>query len=186
MTNIYFVRHAKPDFSVHDDLIRPLTEEGLKDSLKVTECLRSKGIHKIYSSPFRRAFDTVRNLAESLSFDIEVVENLRERKVDDVWIEDFNEFAKAQWTNFQYKLANGESLNEVQKRNIEALQQILKENMDKNIVIGTHGTALGTIINYYDKSFDYSQFERIRNLMPFVVYMQFDGTNVVRIEEFVL
>jgi 2,3-bisphosphoglycerate-dependent phosphoglycerate mutase len=103
-----------------------------------------------------------------------------------VWIEDFNEFTKSQWTNFQYKLTNGESLNEVQKRNIEALKQILKENMDKNITIGTHGTALGTIINYYDKSFDYSHFERIRNLMPFVVCIQFSGEDAVKIEETVL
>jgi 2,3-bisphosphoglycerate-dependent phosphoglycerate mutase len=171
---------------VHDDLTRPLTKEGLMDSLKVTEFLRDKNIYKIFSSPYKRTFDTVKNLAETLDLEIEVVDNLRERKVDDVWIEDFNAFAKAQWTDFEYKLAKGECLSEVQKRNIEALQQILKENMDKNIVIGTHGTAMSTIINYYDKKFDYSQFERIKNLMPFVVCMQFDGTSLVRIEEFIL
>jgi 2,3-bisphosphoglycerate-dependent phosphoglycerate mutase len=186
VTRIYFVRHAKPDFSVHDDLTRPLTEEGLKDSLKVTEFLGGKDIHKIFSSPYKRTFDTVRHLAESLNLNIEIVEDLRERKVDDVWIEDFNAFAKAQWSDFQYKLANGENLNEVQKRNIDTLQQILKENMDKNIVIGTHGTAMSTIINYYDDKFDYSQFERIKNLMPFVVCMDFNGTEVVEIKEFAI
>lgn len=37
MTNVYFVRHAKPDFSVQDDLTRLLTEEGINDCKKVTE-----------------------------------------------------------------------------------------------------------------------------------------------------
>jgi len=31
MTNIYFVRHCEPDFSIYEDLIRPLTDKGLKD-----------------------------------------------------------------------------------------------------------------------------------------------------------
>ena len=44
MTKAYFVRHAKPDFSIKDDLLRPLTEEGIEDSKKVTEFLLNKNI----------------------------------------------------------------------------------------------------------------------------------------------
>lgn len=35
MTKIYFVRHAQPKFSHHEDLTRPLTNEGKEDSEKV-------------------------------------------------------------------------------------------------------------------------------------------------------
>lgn len=35
MTKIYFVRHAQPKFSHHEDLTRPLTNEGKGDSEKV-------------------------------------------------------------------------------------------------------------------------------------------------------
>ncbi len=74
-----------------------------------------------------------------------------------------------------YKRAtDGESLSEVQKRNIAALQSVLKTYQGKNIVIGTHGTALSTIINYYDKDFGYCDFQRIKKLMPWVVRMEFD------------
>ena len=31
-TNIYFVRHAQPDISVKDDMLRPLTEKGMADT----------------------------------------------------------------------------------------------------------------------------------------------------------
>jgi 2,3-bisphosphoglycerate-dependent phosphoglycerate mutase len=186
MTKVYFVRHAKPDFSVHDDLSRPLTDEGCKDCKKVTEFLQDKGITKVFSSPYKRSFDTVKDFAETLGINIEIVEDFRERKIDNVWIEDFNAFAKEQWSNFEYKLSHGENLNEVQKRNIAALHNVLKENDNENIVIGTHGTALGTIINHYNKNFDYKEFERIRNYMPFVVYIEFEGCEVLNIEEFVI
>lgn len=186
MTAVYFVRHSKPDFNIKDDLTRPLTEEGLKACEKVTEFLLDKNIDIVFSSPYKRAVDTIKDFAERSHLHIHIVEDFRERKVDGSWIEDFNAFAKKQWTNFDYKLPDGESLNEVQRRNIEALHKILRENENKNIVIGTHGTALSTIINYYDKSFDYSQFERIKNRMPFIVCIEFDGTSSINIEEFMM
>ena len=186
MTKVYFVRHAKPDFNVHDDLTRPLTGEGIRDSKKVTEFLLDKYITKVFSSPYRRAIDTIKDFAERAGLEITIVDDFRERKIDSVWIEDFDEFSKKQWGNFKYKLSDGENLMEVQNRNIAALQQILKNNIDGSIVIGTHGTALSTIINYYDKKFDYKEFQRIRYYMPFIVCITFDGQADVKIEEFLL
>lgn len=184
MTRIYFVRHAAPDFGIKDDLIRPLTEQGLSDSKKVTEFLLNKNITKVYSSPYKRAIDTVKDFTDTLSLKINIIEDFRERKIDNVWIEDFDKFSKEQWSNFNYKLSNGESLNEVQQRNIKALENILMENKDENIVIGTHGTALSTIINYYDKNFDYNEFKRIKGLMPLIVCMYFNGADFIKTEEF--
>lgn len=186
MTKVYFVRHSKPDLSVKDNLIRPLTEEGENDCKQVTDFLLNRKITKIFSSPFKRSIDTIRDLANILDLQIDIIEDFRERKIDSMWIEDFDSFAKEQWNNFDYKLSNGESLNEVQKRNISALQHILNENKNENIVIGTHGTALSTIINYYDNNFNYNEFERIKGFMPFIVCISFDGDNDIKIEEFSL
>lgn len=182
MNKIYFVRHAKPDFSVHDDLTRPLTDKGIIDSKKLCEFLKEKSINKIYSSPYKRAIDTIKELSQNLNIKIEVVDDFRERKISNIWIEDFNKFSKSQWENFEYKLNDGESLNEVQSRNINALHKILNENSNQNIVIGTHGTALSTIINYYDKTFDYLSFTKIKDVMPFIVCMEFEKTNVLNID----
>lgn len=182
MNKIYFVRHAKPDFSVHDDLTRPLTDKGIIDSKKLCEFLKEKSINKIYSSPYKRAIDTIKELAQNINIKIEVVDDFRERKISNIWIEDFNKFSKSQWENFEYKLNDGESLNEVQSRNIKALHKILNENINQNIVIGTHGTALSTIINYYDKTFDYLSFTKIKDIMPFIVCMEFEKTNVLNID----
>ena len=46
------------------------------------------------------------------------------------------------WADHNYHEEGGESIAMVQKRNIEALNEILSDNTDKDIVIGTHGTAL--------------------------------------------
>lgn len=186
MRKVYFVRHAKPDFSVHDDLTRPLIEEAFEDCKKVTRFLSDKGITKVYSSPYKRAIDTVKHFAESINLEIEIIDDFRERKIDDVWIEDFNGFAKRQWEDFEYKLAEGECLSQVQKRNVKALMGILEDNPEGNLVVGSHGTALGTIVNYYNRQFDYSEFERIRHLMPFIVCFTFEGKDIVGIEEFTI
>ena len=48
MTKVYFIRHSKPDYSIHDDYSRPLTEEGIKDCKNVTEFLLNKCITKVF------------------------------------------------------------------------------------------------------------------------------------------
>lgn len=183
MNKVYFVRHAKPDFSVHDDLTRPLTDEGRMSSGKLINYFKDKNITKIYSSPYKRSIDTVKGIADAFNLEIELVEDFRERKITEEWIEDFNGFAKKQWEDFNYKLAGGETLNEVQERNIIALKIILKEHREGDIVIGTHGTALSTIIKYFNNEFDYVDFERIKGIMPWVVCIEFDGDNLVSIGE---
>ncbi len=176
-TTVYLVRHAEPNYHNHDDLSRELTEQGLKDSLKVTAFLKDRGIDKIYSSPFKRAHDTVKDLANYLNLPITLEDDFRERRIDSVWIDDFGQFSKRQWQDFNYKLSDGESLTEVQCRNISALEKLITENPNKNLVIGSHGTALSTIVNYYQPNFDYTTFSQIRHLFPFIVKLVFTETS---------
>ena len=181
MTTIYFVRHAQPDFTVQDDAGRPLTDKGRADTVLVTEYLKDKDIQEVLSSPFIRAVDTVKDFAAGIGLSVKTVYDFRERKVDSQWIEDFTAFTKKQWSDFDYKLTDGESLREVQERNIRALEGVLLEYDGKNIAIGTHGTALSTIINYYDNTYGYEDFNSMRTLMPWVVRMQFHGTRCLEI-----
>lgn len=183
MTTVYFVRHAEPNYNNHNDLFRELTDKGLEDRKLVTQFLIDKKIDKIFSSPYKRAFDTVKDFADLSGLKIEIFDNFKERKVESVWIDDFDSFCKKQWEDFNYKLSDGESLNEVQLRNIEALNQILYANKDKNSVVGSHGTALSTIINYYDKSFGYMEFQKIKTLMPWIVEFNFLENTCVKIKQ---
>lgn len=182
MTILYFVRHCEPDFSVKCDISRPLTKKGHNDALKVVHYLKDKNIDKIFSSPYKRAIDTLIPFSNYIKKDIEIVENFKERKIDDCCIEDFKSFSMKQWEDFNFKLNNGESLKEVQDRNISALKHILKLYNNKNIVIGTHGTSLSTIINFYNPSYGYEDFNKIKNIMPLIVKFTFDDEKLISID----
>jgi len=172
-TTIYFVRHAKSDFAVKDDKTRPLTDKGREGAMRVSEFLRDKEIEVLYSSPYLRTMDTLKPFCEYAKKEMILIEELKERVIG-CWVEDFDTFSKSQWLDFDYKLANGESLNEVQKRNVGALATILKESKGMNIAIATHGTALSTIINHYDQTFTLNGFESIRHKMPLIVKFVFE------------
>ncbi len=183
MTTVYFIRHAEPDYTNHNDRERPLTIKGKEDCKLVTDYLRDKNIDVVLSSPYVRAVETIKDFADTYGHTIITVDAFRERKVDSGWIADFNQFAERQWCDFDYKLSDGECLREVQIRNIDALMHVLREHRGKNIVVGSHGTALSTIINYFEPTFGYNDFQRIRSLMPWIVKLTFQGDELVHMEE---
>ena len=186
MTQIYFVRHAEPDYRIHDDALRGLTPRGQADCALVTDFLADKGVTAVLSSPYLRALDTVRPFAAAARLPIQHVADFRERRVDSVWIEDFDTFCRQQWADFTYHLPGGECLQEVQTRNIAALQEVLAQHAGETVVIGGHGTAIATVLNHYDPSFGHAQFERMRRLMPWIVRLDFEGDVFLGWEGFVL
>ena len=177
MTKIYFIRHAKPEHNWEDERTRPLTAEGKKDSAIVLEFLKDKSIDAFYCSPYKRSMETIEDSAKFFNKAIITDDRLREREKG---LNGNNHVMfKKRWEDHTYHEEGGESLAMVQKRNIEALTEILKANPDKEIVIGTHGTALSTILNFYDKSFGCDDFLRIIDWMPYVVELDFEGDEVV-------
>ena len=183
VTKIYFVRHAQPDHKWEDDRTRPLTDEGKKDSEIVLEFLRDKEIDVFYSSPYKRSYDTIAATAAFYGKEIITDERLRERKCGVEGNMFSNGLLKKRWENNDFHEEDGESINMVRKRNMEALGDILAENADKRIVIGTHGTALSSILSFYNAEFGLEDFLRIVDWMPYVVELTFDGDKLLSIEE---
>ena len=165
MTTVYFVRHAESDISVRDE-IRPLTKKGYEDCGLVTAFFSDKKIDIILSSPYRRAIDTVADTARVAGLPVITVEDFRERKSNSLWANsaDLQCFRKNLWDDFSFTDSDGECLSELQERNITALNKVLTLYENKNIVIGTHGTALSAIINYYDRSFGFTDFMEMKNI----------------------
>lgn len=173
-TTVYLIRHAEPNYENHDDYSRELTAKGLEDSVKATDFLLDKSVNLLYSIPFKRATDTVKHFSEHYQLPILLEEDFRERKIDNIWIEDFDQFAEKQWRDFSYKLSDGESLGQVQKRTITALETLLEKHAGKTIAVSSHGTALSTIVNYYQPSFTLKQFQEIKGIFPFVIQLTFE------------
>ncbi len=178
ITRIIFVRHAKTQYG-EDDRIRPLTEDGLKSREVVVETLKDIKIDFFISSPYKRSIDTIQTTADYFGMPIKTDERFRERKVgtwESGWLE-------KRWADFSCAEEGGECLGSVQKRNIEALKEVLSEYSGKTVVIGTHGTALSTILNYYDNFFGLDDFLRIVGWMPYIVELTFDGENLIEKKE---
>ena len=47
MTNVYFVRHAQPNYENHEDKFRELSAKGLLDRALVTDFLSDKEIESV-------------------------------------------------------------------------------------------------------------------------------------------
>ena len=179
MTKIFFVRHAQPDAGWEDDRTRPLTALGKKDRAEVTGILKDLEIDLFFSSPYQRSLDTILLCAEQYGMKIHTDERFRERG-QGIRSTDFLE---KRWADFTFCEEKGENLASVQKRNTEALAEIIGNYPDKKIVIGTHGTALSTVIHYYDPSFNCDSFKRIWFSMPYILQMDFDGVSMVTMKE---
>ena len=183
-TTVYFIRHCMSDYTISDTVNRPLTEKGWADRQVVTRYLWDKQINTVLSSPYKRAIDTVSDFAEKSSFKIELIDSFHERISDSDWDRknDFYGLFQRQWADFDYTLSDGETLHTVQTRNIRALSNVLERYAGQNIAVGTHGTALSTIINYYDENYGYNDFLVMLPICPFAVKMVFDGQRCIGIE----
>jgi 2,3-bisphosphoglycerate-dependent phosphoglycerate mutase len=185
MLKVFFVRHSQPEHDWEDDRTRPLTKEGKVDAQSVKRFLMVKKIDSFYSSPYNRSIDTIAESAAYFKKEIDIDERFREREKG----ADGNNHGMFQkrWENHQFHENGGESIAMVQERNIAALIEIIRGNQKKNedisIVIGTHGTALSTILNYYDRDYNCDSFLRIIDWMPYIIELDFEGENLVGKQE---
>ena len=170
MTKIYFVRHAQPDESWEDDRTRPLTSLGMEDRKAVTACLSAYPIDAFYASPYRRSVDTISGAAQAFGMEIHTDERFRERKQG----KNSYDYLQQRWENFDFCEPGGECLRSVQTRNIEAMKEVLLHHPNQSVVIGTHGTALSSILHYYNPAFASADFLRIRLWMPYILRLDFE------------
>ena len=158
MTTVYLLRHSRPfrkligEYSANEiEQIRneknPLSVEGEKLAEKMANYSELQAIDALYSSNYVRTMATAKYIAENNNIVLNVDERLGERKFG---ISDMSELPKNyfedQFRNLDYKLGNGESINETSKRMNEALSDILNINKNKIICIVSHGTAISAML----------------------------------------
>ena len=183
-TRVVFIRHAESDRNIKDGKTRPLTTQGYVDAQRLPEALQGVPLDAVYSSPYRRAVETVQPLARIRGLEVLIKQGFHERISE--WVEkpaDWKAFIRQQWADFTFTQSDGESLDVVQNRNIIAVNEILTECPQRTVAVGTHGTALITVLNYYDTRYGYDDFARIEYMMPYVVVCDFMGSVCFAIHE---
>lgn len=125
MTTIYFVRHAHSTYT-KEERERPLSEKGHCDAENVTRLLKDKHIDVVISSPYKRAIQTVQEIANTYNISIQIEEDLRERLLSSEPVADFNDAIENVWEDWSFAYEGGESNDVAQRRAVICMQSILK------------------------------------------------------------
>lgn len=128
-------------------LIRPLNIEGEKYAKKLAEIKDFQNVEKIYASCHSSAVSSAKYLANKLELEVNITEELNDCKVGFLDNKNMKMVKGLQEHDFNYKLVNGESLNDVGKR----LNQFVLSLIDKDseAIIFTHKRAiLGFLLQY--------------------------------------
>lgn len=179
-TLVYFVRHAESPFIEGMERIRGLSEKGERDSLQVNSILKTKGIDVIISSPYERAIQTVKHLADELNQEVIMYEGLKERALGEIGEVPFKQAKQKLYTDFQYKFNLGESSEEAQERAINELNAILIKYEGRTVVLGTHGDIMTLMLNYFDDHYGIEFWESTS--MPDIYELQFSKNNLERVK----
>ena len=154
MTTIYFMRHSEPlkpqNVSNNDSLQLQnekwvLTVNGENIAKQKSLLDEFKNFDCVFSSNYVRSISTAKYFTND---EIKINESFNERKFGiNNWNELPSDFGKKQFDNFDYKLENGESINEVILREEKALDEILNNYKNKKILIIGHSTALASLFS---------------------------------------
>lgn len=156
---ILLVRHAEPVHferaagSVYRDgpgsewNDRPLSKEGIRAAEELAGTLAAEGATAIYSSPYRRAIQTVEPLAHRVGIAIEVVEDLRERLLGSQLSQNWQSHMSRSWENFDYALEGGESSRQAQRRVLRVLDDLHSRYPTGAIVAASHGNLIALALN---------------------------------------
>jgi hypothetical protein len=183
MKTIYFVRHAEPDRTVEDEVKRPLSLKGQKQSEELSEYFVNKRLKYIYCSPYVRTRQTANYISNKNNIPIVEVNALHERVISKEWIPtlNFTEYSYKQWKDRSYKISTGESLNEAFNRFKDAVKKIISStDENETVVIVTHATVISLFLNYIDSNFDWDSFCRIST--PDVFKIIFNSENIIKWE----
>ena len=158
---IYLIRHSESIDDIEDcyggiaDF--DLSENGIK---KVEQYeIENLGIEKIYTSPYKRAYQTAKILNKKLNVDLEIIDNIRECNSYGILSGVNKEKAKKifsyvfempKYKNTGYYLGTsflgGEEINEFDKRVEEGITEIISKSKELNtIAIVTHGGVYRSI-----------------------------------------
>lgn len=158
MTIVYLMRHSEPlksiNFKSNDSLQLqnekwPLTVEGEYLAQKKSKLQELKDFNIIISSNYVRAVATAKYFT---SDKIYIDASFGERKFGiNSWNELPKDFEKKQFTDFNYKLKEGESLNEVMNREYISLMNVIDKFKDSKILIAGHSTAFASLLTKWCK-----------------------------------
>jgi 2,3-bisphosphoglycerate-dependent phosphoglycerate mutase len=176
MLRLLLVRHADPiNPMVHqNEYTRPLTTDGERDAVKLAENLNHLPIDAVYSSPYRRAIQTVEPIAQARGLDVRAIEELREHALALEPIPDWKEVLERAWTDFDFALPGAETMRATQARGLGALETIRAKHPTGTVAVGGHGTIFSLMLHAFEPRVDCAF--HLSMPMPAVYALEFHGS----------
>ena len=160
-TRIILVRHAEALGNkirhFHGWTDSSITERGHLQAERVAERLKDMDIDILYSSSLARTLQTAQYISKAKTLPINRTDKLKEINGGDWEDMPWNELAQRwpdayeTWENrpHVHQMPNGESMILFQKRVVDEVTHIIKQNLGKNICIVTHGTVIRALICHF-------------------------------------
>lgn len=160
-----------------------LSVNGEKEAERLSKNKIFQGFNAIYASNYIRSLETAKYIALENNTIIHIDERFNERKVGDTSSIEINELRVLQAKNFDFKLVNGESLNEVKKRSQKALKELLNNEMGNKVLIISHPIVITVLLSTWCEigfNFD-SDIILIYNDKT-ITDTNFNSSNIIRLE----
>ncbi|WP_186577189.1 histidine phosphatase family protein [Aquibacillus kalidii] len=182
-TFIYMVRHGDSP-KEGNERTRGLTEKGKKDAERVSNLLKTEGIHLVFSSPYTRSILTVQQLTDEIGRDVIVEEDLKERVFSNqdkrISDKELIPLINKSYLDPSFSIYGGESNNDCQNRAVKVLNGILDAYKGKKIVIGTHGAVMSLMMGHYDEN--YALDFLYSTSKPDIYRMEFSEQKLIKVE----
>lgn len=150
---LFLIRHGATQANVRRPYVLQgrrtdlsLSEIGRRQALATRRALEDRSIRSVFSSPLKRALQTAEILAEPHGVAVECVQELIEcdvgrweglswqevRRQDGPYLDTFESDPGS------VPYAGGESFGQVQARAVPAIQRLIREHHDGNLIVVTH------------------------------------------------
>ncbi len=134
-----------------------LSELGINESRQLAEALKTESFSGIYSSALSRSYETAGIIAEYHKLEVIKIPELAERNYGIFEGLSFNDIKQKYseiyrtWIQHPDKaiIEGAETLEELQKRGVEAVSKILNKHKEQTILIVGHGGINRCILFYY-------------------------------------
>lgn len=164
MTTVYLTRHGQTVWNLDKRLQgsgnSDLTDLGIYQAEQLKKRLDNINLDIVYTSPLERAKKTANILRGNRDIEVVDVDGFKEISFGEYEGHTEEELLKVGKGkeikeifngSMDIKAPGGESLRELYNRVGEALDNILKNSINKNILIVAHGMTLKAIMNYFNK-----------------------------------
>ena len=175
--DVILIRHAEPVAAgapgVSDD-DRPLTEAGRAAAEELAAEFDGYGLTAIYSSPYLRAVQTINPLAQRRGLEVQLLTDLRERRLSRELHDDWRATLEKAWKDADFAAPGGESGRSAQRRAVALLDLLRSRHPDGGrLVLASHGNLISLLLQALEPEVDFEFHMAMPN--PAVYRLTHDG-----------